>query len=195
MFERKKIIALIISLTFLLLGSIFAEDLNVDKKYENFSLYDYNNKLYSLEGLSSKKGIVIIFISTQCPVSNAYNIRMTNLYNKYGNDFSFIGINSNKNEDIQTIKEHSTGNNLDFIILKDVNNKIADIFEASFTPEVYVLGNDFDLIYHGRIDDSRRAENVEISDLDNTLSQILNGKEVSVKETSAFGCSIKRVGK
>jgi hypothetical protein len=120
---------------------------------------------------------------------------MANLFSKYGNDFSFVGINSNKNEDVEKIKKHSAENNLEFTILKDVNSIVADKFEASVTPEVYVLNNNFDLIYHGRIDDSRRAENVEISDLDNTLSQVLNGKEVAVKETKAFGCSIDRDGK
>lgn len=195
MIYRKITSVILIFLSLLLIGFTSVKDSNINKKYENFSLYDYNNKPHSLEDLSNKKGIVIIFVSTQCPVSNAYNMRMANLFSKHGNDFSFVGINSNKSEDIEKIKKHSEENKLDFTILKDINNVIADKFGASFTPEVYVLSNNFELIYHGRIDDSRREDSVEISDLDNTLSQILNGKEVTTKETKAFGCSIKRVGK
>ena len=70
---------------------------------------------------------------------------------------------------------------------------VADIFEASFTPEIYVLNPDFKLLYHGRIDDSRKRGKVSKQDLRNTLDKILSGKEVSVKETKAFGCTIKRV--
>ena len=173
--------------------SFYANNPEETKKYENFSLYDYNNKIHSLEDYSNKKGIVILFISTQCPVSNAYNERMAELFDEYGSNFEFFGINSNKNEDISKIKEHSKANNLDFVILKDSNNVIADKFEASFTPEVYVLNNDFLQLYHGRIDDSRREEEIEEKDLMNALNQILKGEEVTVKETKAFGCTIKRI--
>jgi hypothetical protein len=55
------------------------------------------------------------------------------------------------------------------------------------------LNSNFEILYHGRIDDSRREENVTSQDLRNALDEILGGKIVSVTETKAFGCSIKRV--
>ena len=137
-----------------------------------------------------------MFISTQCPVSNDYNSRMTKIYSNYKDkNISFLGINSNKQESIKDIKDHVEQNNLEFIILIDSNNVIADIFEASFTPEIFVLSNNFEQLYHGRIDDSRKIENVEINDLPNALDEILSGKDVTIKNTKAFGCSIKRVEK
>lgn len=165
------------------------------KIFENFSLYDYNNKIYSLKDFADKQGIVMIFISIQCPVSNAYNSRMNELFTNYNGKFSIIGINSNKQEDVEKIKEHAKDNGLDFVILKDSNNIIADKFNASSTPEVYVLSNDYELLYHGRIDDSRRPEDINVKDLQNALNEIAAGKEVTTKETKAFGCSIKRVDK
>lgn len=164
------------------------------KKFENFSLKDVNGKEYSLKDFKNSEAIVIIFISTRCPVSNDYNSRMENLYQEYKDKgVAFIGINSNKEESVKEIKEHAKKNGLNFLILKDVGNKIADTFEASFTPEVYVLNSNFELLYHGRIDDSRKIKNVKQEDLRNALNEILSGKEVTVKETKAFGCTIKRV--
>lgn len=165
------------------------------KFYDNFSLYDYKGNSYSLEGFANKKGIVLMFVATQCPVSNAYNDRMAKLFEDYKENFSIVGINSNKQEDIDEIESHADDNNLEFIILKDSNNVVADKFEASFTPEIYVLSNDLELLYHGRIDDSRRESAVKEMDLRNALNEIMEGKPVSVKETKAFGCSIKRVDK
>lgn len=187
-------LVMLITLT-LNVDSFSVTDTFINKKYENFVLNDYNNKSFSLKDFTNKKGIVIIFVSTQCPVSNAYNKRMANIYNKFKNDFSFIGINSNKNENVSKIKKHASENKLEFVILKDEKNIIADKFEASFTPEVYVLNNDYELLYHGRIDDSRREADVENHDLTYTLKEIKAGKEVSVRETKAFGCSIKRIEK
>jgi peroxiredoxin len=163
-------------------------------KIENFTLLDYNGKEHSLSDYKDSKAIVIIFVATECPVSNAYNSRMEDLYKEYNTKgIAFLGINSNKAETVEMIKEHAEENGLTFTILKDKNNVIADEFEASFTPEVYVLNADLNILYHGRIDNSKKESEVEIQDLKNALDEILAGKEVTNKATKAFGCSIKRV--
>ncbi len=162
--------------------------------FDDFKLQDYRGRDYSLSNFKDSKAIVIIFVSTRCPVSNDYNSRMERIYNDYQNKgVVFLGINSNKEESIEEIAEHSKKNNLSFIILKDYRNVVADKFKASYTPEVFVLSPKFELLYHGRIDDSRKIKNVKSEDLRNALDEILSGKEVSVKETKAFGCTIKRV--
>lgn len=183
----------IIFLIALLFNVVLAQ---VPTKYEDFSLKGVDGKTYSLSDFKNSKAIVIIFVSTECPVSNDYNSRMEKLYQDYKNrGVAFIGINSNKEESVEEIKKHAKKNNLNFLILKDYENKIADVFKASYTPEVYVLSPNFELLYHGRIDDSRKINNVTKEDLKNALEEILAGKEVSVKETKAFGCTIKRVKK
>ncbi|HEX9828922.1 MAG TPA: redoxin domain-containing protein, partial [Bacteroidota bacterium] len=138
--------------------------------------------------------IVLLFVATQCPISNAYNERMNEIFKDYkGKNVAFVGINPNKQESVEEIKKHAKDNGLDFTILKDWNNVIADRFEASFTPEIYVLNSSFELLYHGRIDNSRRLEDVKEKDLRRTLDEILAGKAVTIPTTKAFGCTIKRV--
>ncbi len=167
---------------------------NEPKKAENFKLKDYNDKEYQLSDFKNSKATVIMFIATQCPVSNAYNTRMAQLNADYKDkEVTFLGINSNVQESVDEIKDHAKSNKLDFIILKDHNNVIADKFNASFTPEIYVLNGSSEILYHGRIDDSRRESDVKIKDLRAALDDILSGKKVSVSETKAFGCTIKRV--
>ncbi len=160
----------------------------------NFTLPDYNGKEHSLSDYNNSKAIVIMFIATECPVSNAYNSRMEDLYKEYNpKDIAFLGINSNKAESVERIKEHAEDNGLTFTILKDENNVIADEFDASFTPEVYVLNGRYEILYHGRIDNSKNEADVVTQDLKNALDEILAGKEVTNNSTKAFGCSIKRV--
>lgn len=161
---------------------------------ENFTLKDYNGKNHSLSDYEDSVAMVILFIATECPVSNAYNERMENIFNEYGpKGFAFLGINSNKAEFVNRIKEHAEDNSLTFPILKDENNVIADMFEASVTPEAYVLGSQFEILYHGRIDNSRNESEVISKDLEKALDEILSGIQVSKKETKAFGCTIKRI--
>jgi peroxiredoxin len=164
------------------------------EKINDFTLADYNGKKHSLSDYKESKAIVIIFIATECPVSNDYNSRMEKIYNDYKEKgIAFLGINSNKAESIERIKEHAEDKGLTFAILKDEKNIIADQFSASFTPEVYVLNSDFNIMYHGRVDNARDESEVVTKDLENALNEILAGKEVSKKETKAFGCSIKRI--
>ena len=164
------------------------------KKVDNFTLEDYNGIKHSLADYKTSKSIVLMFIATQCPVSNAYNERMEHLYKEYSTKgIAFIAINSNKAESVTEIKEHAQEHGFSFPILKDYNNVIADKLAASVTPEIFVLNGKFDVLYHGRIDDSRRESDVKSEDLKSTLDAILKGDPVPETETKAFGCSIKRI--
>ena len=164
------------------------------KKVADFTLEDCNGVKHTLSDYRSSKAIVLMFIATKCPVSNAYNTRMAELQKDYASKgVTFIGINSNKQENAEEVKNHAKEHGFEFPILKDWNNVIADKLEASVTPEIYVLNSGLDVLYHGRIDDSQRENRVSSKDLRAALDRILSGKAVEVEVTKAFGCSIKRV--
>lgn len=167
---------------------------NPPVKAYDFTLPDYNGDMYTLSDYSDSEIIVVMFIATQCPVSNNYNSRMAELYNDYKDKgVTFLGINSNKQESVEEIRRHAKKNGLEFPILKDDKNKVADEYEASVTPEVYAMDGDLEIFYHGRIDDSQRINDVSVHDLRTAIEQKLAGKEVTKSETKAFGCSIKRI--
>ena len=160
---------------------------------EDFSLPDVNGTERSLKSLAGKKGTVLLFIAVQCPVSNAYNERMEKLAEDYkAKGIAVIGINSNVKEDAEAVKAHAAEHKLTFPILKDPGNKLADKLGASVTPEAYFVDQNNKLLYHGRIDNSRNADQIETSDLRNALDASLAGKAIEKTEAKAFGCTIKR---
>src|SRR5215475_5539957 len=90
---------------------------------EDFTLPDVDNNEHSLKSLAGKNGAVLIFISVQCPVSNAYNERMEQLAQDYkAKGINVIGINSNVKEDVAAIKSHAAEHKFTFTILKDSDN-------------------------------------------------------------------------
>ena len=160
---------------------------------EDFTLPDVDNNEHSLKSLAGKNGAVLIFISVQCPVSNAYNERMEQLAQDYkAKGINVIGINSNVKEDAAAVKAHAAEHKFTFTILKDSGNKIADKLGASVTPEAYFIDLNNRLLYHGRIDNARNAAQIETTDLRNALDAALAGKAIEKTEAKAFGCTIKR---
>jgi peroxiredoxin len=160
---------------------------------EEFSLPDVNGQEHALKSLKGKNGTVLIFISVQCPVSNAYNDRMEKLAEDYkAKGIAVIGINANATEDATAVKAHAAEKHLTFTILKDQGNKIADRLGAARTPEAYFLDANNKLLYHGRIDNSQNPDAIESNDLRDALESALAGKPIEKPEAKAFGCSIKR---
>jgi len=160
---------------------------------DDFTLPDVDNKEHSLKSLAGKNGTVVIFIAVQCPVSNAYNERMEKLAEDYkAKGIAVVGINANVSEDAAAVKAHAAEHHLTFPILKDARDKVADKLGASVTPEAYFIDANNKLLYHGRIDNSRNAAQIESNDLRNALDAALASKPIEKTEAKAFGCSIKR---
>lgn len=161
---------------------------------DDFTLNDYHGNAHTLSQYNDSKAIVLLFVSTKCPISNAYNERMEALNKEYsGKGVTVLGINSNKAESVDKIKEHAEKHGFTFPVLKDEKNVIADRLSASVTPEAYVLNSNLELLYQGRIDDSKNESKIKSKDLRKTLDEVLAGKAVSVDKTKAFGCTIKRI--
>lgn len=145
---------------------------------------------------SRAKATVVMFVATQCPVSNDYNARMVKLAQDYSpKDVRFIGINSNKQESIEEVAKHAKTHSFPFPVLIDVGNVVADRYDAQVTPQVYLIDQKGVLRYKGRIDDSQDVSGVKSQDLRSALDAVLAGREVATTETRAFGCSIKRMEK
>ncbi|MET0649347.1 MAG: thioredoxin family protein [Pyrinomonadaceae bacterium] len=167
---------------------------NIGAVVPDFKLPDADGREHSLASLKGKSGTVILFIATQCPVSNAYNERMQKLSEEYrAKGVNVVGINSNAKELAPDVKQHAADKGLTFTILKDGGNVVADRFDAQVTPEAYFLDAAGKLVYRGRIDHSRNGDAITSSELREAIDATLAGKPVEKSEVKAFGCSIKRV--
>ena len=156
---------------------------------------DLEGKAHAFQQLQGNT-TVVLFMATRCPVSNAYNERMEQLYKDYNpRGVNFVFLNANATEPLAEIAEHAKKQGFSFPIYKDVNNAVADKFSASATPESFVIDHAGIVRYHGAIDDSQNPARVKSKSLRDALDALLRGADVPKSETKAFGCSIKRVRK
>ena len=145
--------------------------------------------------LGKSKAVVVVFDATKCPYAIGYKGRVATMGKEYaGKGVTFVTINSNTTEPAAEVAEDAKKHGFAFPVLKDEGNKVADLYGAQKTPEIYVLDPKGTLLYRGRIDETHEEpKNVKSPDLINALEAILAGKPVPAAETKAFGCTIKRV--
>jgi thiol-disulfide isomerase/thioredoxin len=181
------------ALTALLVATpaIHAQQFHLGAPVSDFQVLDLQGGAHAFSSLKGDT-TVVVFIATRCPVSNAYNQRMESLYKDYSaKGIKFVFVNANFNEPAEEVADHARQVGFTFPVYKDSGN-VANLFNAQVTPETYVIDKTGIIRYHGAIDDAQNEARIKKQSLRNALEEVLAGKPVTVAETKAFGCTVKR---
>jgi peroxiredoxin len=154
-----------------------------------FEMMTIEGRRFSLaEAQKTHTGVVVLFISTICPYSNYYNDLIRDMAAEFGKKgVLFVGVNSGPLETAEEARSHALEHGHRFDIIKDPDDRIADLFDARRTPEVFLLDSRGTLRYHGRI-----ASKISSPDLKSAIEAFLDGQPIRPAETKAFGCAIPR---
>jgi thiol-disulfide isomerase/thioredoxin len=204
----------LVLLVFLFANSIVAtatEDhptLPIGSKAPAFSLKGIDGKIYSLASFSKYNILVIIFTCNHCPTAQAYEERIIQLakdYNPKGvgivavspNDPAAITLAelgyTDMSDTYPEMKKRAKQKKFNFPYLYDGDKQtMAKAYGPATTPHVFIFDKKRILRFQGRIDDVEKpTEKPTIHDTRNAIEELLQGKEVAVKTTKVFGCSIK----
>lgn len=184
----------------LIVATVFASAAmasSVGKSVEDFRLQDYRGAWHELSAIDDDALVVVAFVGTECPLAKLYSARLAKIASAYGEKgVAFLAIDPNRQDSITEIAHFAKKHQLDFPVLKDVGNKVADAFGALRTPEIFILDQDRVVRYHGRVDDQYGVGFIKPeasrADLEIALDELLAGKEVSVASTATPGCLIGR---
>src|ERR1700733_3277046 len=182
-----------LALCLALAGALSAQEFKLGSHVSDFQVRDLDGKTVAFSALKGPI-TVLTFIATECPVSNSYNQRMSEIYRDYAaKNVKFIFVNANRSEPASEVREHAERVGFPFAVYKDPDNVLADRFDAQVTPESFVIDSAGIIRYHGAIDDNMNETRVRTRTLRAALDALLEGKQVPSTETKAFGCTIKRV--
>ncbi|HEV3258470.1 MAG TPA: redoxin domain-containing protein [Gemmataceae bacterium] len=173
---------------------------NLGKRVGDFRLKDTRGRVVSLGDFKDKKAVAVVFIGTECPISNAFMPRLAELHKEYESQgVQFLAINSNCQDRPADVARHAKEHHLRFPVLKDVGNRVADVFGARRTPEVFLLDGRRAICYQGRIDDQfgvgYKRPRPTRRDLAEAIHDVLAGKSVRQPTTGIAGCAIARLPK
>lgn len=143
------------------------------------------------------RAVVFIFLGTECPVAQQYIPRLNEICKHYrDHGVRMFGVYSDPRMEILDMARHAHDQDIAFVVLKDVDQRLADWLEASLTPEAVVLTGDLGKAYQGAIDDQfeQRGRKARASReyLVDALDDVLAGRNVRRPFVRASGCRIER---
>ena len=147
--------------------------------------------------LGDAKAAVLLFLSTDCPISNALSPEINRIVADYTHrGVRFWIVHPDPTLSAQNASAHAREFGYTCPVLLDDKRQLVARLGPKVTPETIVLAPGGAVAYRGRINDTyidlgqRRAAPTS-HDLRNALDALLAGKPVPVPQTRAIGCPIE----
>ncbi|HEU5231925.1 MAG TPA: redoxin family protein [Terriglobales bacterium] len=139
---------------------------------------------------------VLIFVRTDCPISNRYAPTLQKLRARYAEKATFWLVYPDKAESAAAIKRYLHDYNYKQIsAVRDPEHALVKLAHAQITPEAAVFNANSRLVYRGRIDNwfqgfGHARPQPTTHDLEDAIQAAIEGKPIAVAETQAIGCFI-----
>lgn len=163
-----------------------------------FTLKNTSDQMFSHKNLMGQKGLLIAFTCNHCPYAIAVwsrLIALSQFAKTVGVETVAINPNINPNypdDSPEQMKVKIKEWKIPFEYLVDKSQDVALKFDAQCTPDIYLYDAQFQLVYHGRIDDNWKDETkVTRHELREAVERLANGEEITADQKPSMGCSIK----
>jgi thiol-disulfide isomerase/thioredoxin len=149
--------------------------------------------VFALAPLSAAEPVsVLVFTTTDCPISNRYAPEIKRLAAKFERQAKFVLVYPVPTDSPELIREHKKKFAYAIESIRDGDQKLVKMTGVTVTPEVAVMRGS-QILYRGRIDDryvelGRERPAPTTRDLENALDAAIAGKPIVVQQTRAVGC-------
>ena len=167
----------------------------------DINLMNVDGNMVSYSDYPDAKGFIVIFTCNTCPFAVASEDRIIALDEEFkSKGFPVIAINPNDpdvqpDDTFELMQKKAKSKGFTFPYLYDKSKQVYAQYGAKKTPHVYLLQKESGkniVKYIGAIDDNvRNGAKVKERFLANAIYELLDGKEVTLKETKAIGCTVK----
>jgi thiol-disulfide isomerase/thioredoxin len=136
---------------------------------------------------------VLVFLESDCPVSNKYAPELARLCKEYGSRLSFFAVYPGGSPAEAESHRRSYGKPCPAVI--DADRRLARAARIEVVPEAAVFVPGRGLVYHGRIDDRFADVGVERAaptthDLEEALRSVVKGEVPAPPTGRAVGCPV-----
>lgn len=158
---------------------------------------DLEGKLHRLGQKSDCRGVVVVFLSTQCPISNSYLPALNHLASEWRRQHvECYGVISDASVTRTAAREHRRKYRIHFPVLFDASEELRTQLKATHTPHGFVLDRRLSIVYDGCVDDrypklGRKKLKAQQHYLRDAVSAMLAGLPISIKKTQPVGCVLE----
>ena len=144
---------------------------------------------------SANRVVVLLFVRTDCPISNRYAPLLQKLSEKFRGKAQFWLVYPDRAETALQIKAHLQDYHYSIAALRDTDHALVRRAKTTITPEAAVFDSSGRLMYHGRIDNwyedfGRPRPTATTHELDDAITSAIAGKPVYPDHANAVGCYI-----
>ena len=141
------------------------------------------------------KVVVLIFVRTDCPVSNRYAPTIQQLSAHDPDKAVFFLVYPSKKETSEAIRKHDRDFGYTLAALHDPQHILVKQSQAQITPEAAVFDVNRRLVYHGRIDNlyedfGHARKTATTHELADAIAAAIAGKTINGNAPPAVGCYI-----
>jgi peroxiredoxin len=163
-----------------------------------FTLTSFQGKTISLADYRGKT-VVLEWLNYECPfVRYHYDnaSTMIDLAKKYKDQgVVWLAINSTNHATPEANQAFAAKHNLPYPILDDRAGTVGRAYGAKSTPHIFIISPRGNIVYNGAIDNSPLGKTADgekpVNYVDQTLAELVAGKDISIHETKPYGCSVK----
>src|SRR4051794_27089615 len=99
---------------------------------EDFTLRDHRGAERKLSDWREQRLVIVAFLGVDCPLAKLYTRRLNEIAAEFSpRGVAVIGINSNQHDQVRDIARFARVHEITFPVLKDADNRVADLFEAT----------------------------------------------------------------
>lgn len=144
---------------------------------------------------ASGKIVVLIFLRTDCPISNRYAPTIQKLNAQYSGRAAFWLVYPDAKTSATSIRKYLNDFGYGLPALRDPHHELVELSQVQVTPEVAVFDGRNRLVYHGRIDNwyeafGRSRPAPTSHELNDAIQATVSGKPIATSVTDAVGCYI-----
>src|SRR5512138_1028918 len=163
----------------------------INQPARDFRLPDLDGNPVQLSDLRGRI-VIINFWSCECPHSERTDREIMAMLVQWRDDVVLLSVAANSIESPDMIEPAARSRRLP-VVLMDVGHRVADLFEAQTTPQVFVIDRDGILRYTGAVDDTSFSQKRPTRFyLDEAVEALLDGRLPEATQTPAYGCAIVR---